>query len=473
MIKIANVRKINTRPQFTSPVFRAAAGNTGFRVAAYARVSTDAEEQSSSFEAQKDYYERLINETPGWTFAGIYADRGITGTSTEHRAGFLAMMEDCRAGKIDRILTKSVSRFARNTVDSLNAIRELKALGIGVDFEKENIFTLDSKGEFLITIMSSLSQEESRSISENVRWGIKKRMADGKYSVTYSHFIGYDRGEDGKMVVNENEANIVRFIFRSRLQGYSDTATANRLMELGVPTPYGGERWSPTVVRHMLSNEKMKGDALIQKSYVADFLDKKQRKNKGEVQQYYVTAGHEAIVAPELFDYVQEVVKRSIEDKRGFSGVNPWSSKLICGKCGNYFRVKHRHYKACWECRDSYKRPDPCKNTYIYETAREWHVKEIMKIALAERPDVVKNVVRIIEQVVKDPERREKVKAAVTDFGRSPAEHLVSDDEDFLLAIKAICFFPDYHIEAEMVDGSRMEMELKPCWPDKEKRRRK
>ena len=244
-------------------------------------------------------------------------------------------------------------------------------------------------------------------------------------------------------------------------------------MELGVPAPYGGERWSPTVVRYMLSNEKMKGDALIQKSYIADFLDKKQRKNKGEVQQYYVTGGHEAIVEPELFDYVQEMVRRSIEDGRGFSGVNPWSSRLVCGKCGNYFRVKHRHYKACWECRDSYKRPDPCKNTYIYETAREWHIKEIMKTALNKRPDVVKNVGRIIDRVVMDDERRERVKAAVAEFGRMPAEQLISDDEDFLLAIRAIRFFPDFHIEAELIDGSRMEMELKPCWPDKEKRRRK
>ena len=473
VIRMANVRKINTRPQFGSPVFRAAAsGHSGLRVAAYARVSTDLEEQSSSFEAQKDYYERLINETPGWTFAGIYADRGISGTSTDHRAGFQAMMEDCRAGKIDRILTKSVSRFARNTVDSLNAIRELKSLGIGVDFQKENIFTLDSKGEFLITIMSSLSQEESRSISENVRWGIKKRMSDGKYSVTYSHFIGYDRGADGKMVINENEANIVRFIFRSRLQGYSDTATANRLMELGVPAPYGGEKWSPTVVRHMRSNEKMKGDALIQKSYVTDFLDKRQRKNKGEVQQYYVTGGHEAIIDPVLFDHVQEMIKRSIEDERGFSGVNPWSSRLVCGKCGNYFRVKHRHGKKCWECRDSYRKPDPCKNSYIYETAREWHVKELMKTALNKRPDVVKTMSEIIDRVVKDSERRERVKAAVTEIGRLPAEQLVSDDEDFLMTIKAIRFFPDYHIEVEQVDGSRMEMELKPCWPEKEKRKK-
>ena len=471
---MANVRKINTRPQFGSPIFRTGHGSvSGFRVAAYAHVSTDLEEQNSSFEAQKDYYERLINETPGWTFAGIYADRGISGTSTDHRAGFQAMMEDCRAGKIDRILTKSVSRFARNTVDSLNAIRELKGLGIGVDFQKENIFTLDSKGEFLITIMSSLSQEESRSISENVRWGIKKRMSDGKYSVTYSHFIGYDRGADGKMVINENEANIVRFIFRSRLQGYSDTATANRLMELGVSAPYGGEKWSPTVVRHMLSNEKMKGDALIQKSYVADFLDKRQRKNKGEVQQYYVTGGHEAIIDPVLFDHVQETVKASIEDERGFSGVNPWSTKLICGKCGNYFRIKHRHYKVCWECRDGYKKPDPCKNSYIYETARDWHVKEIMRMALNKRRDVVETVNGIIDRVVKDEKRKERVKTAVTEFGRMPAEQLVTDDEDFLLVIKAIRFFPDYHIDAELVDGSRMEMELKPCWPEERKVRRR
>lgn len=193
-----------------------------------------------------------------------------------------------------------------DSTSSCNPYRYFKGFQKGFHFQNESCDCIKylNLGEFLITIMSSLSQEESRSISENVRWGIKKRMSDGKYSVTYSHFIGYDRGADGKMVINENESNIVRFIFRSRLQGYSDTATANRLMELGVPAPYGGEKWSPMVVRHMLSNEKMKGDALIQKSYVADFLDKRQRKNKGEVQQYYVTGGHEAIIDPVLFDHV-------------------------------------------------------------------------------------------------------------------------------------------------------------------------
>ena len=180
----------------------------------------------------------------------------------------------------------------------------------------------------------------------------------------------------------------------------------------------------------------------------------------------------DGLIYTDTFDHVQEMIKRSIEDERGFSGVNPWSSRLVCGKCGNYFRVKHRHGKKCWECRDSYRKPDPCKNSYIYETAREWHVKELMKTALNKRPDVVKTVSEIIDRVVKDSERRERVKAAVTEIGRLPAEQLVSDDEDFLLTIKAIRFFPDYHIEVEQVDGSRMEMELKPCWPEKEKRKK-
>ena len=168
--------------------------------------------------------------------------------------------------------------------------------------------------------MSSLSQEESRYISENVRWGVRKRMTDGKYSISYSHFIGYDRGPDGEMVVNRNEAKVVRFIYRSCLQGYSDTEIAKRLMEMGVPAPCGGQTWYASVISNMLSNEKMKGDALIQKSYTTDFLDKRQRKNRGEVSQYYVSGGHEAIIDPELFDYVQVMRRDRNEDPRGFPG---------------------------------------------------------------------------------------------------------------------------------------------------------
>ena len=455
---MAKVRKIHVRPQASSIIQQNIDGGSGgFRVAAYARVSTTMDEQNNSFEAQKDYYEKLITTTPGWTYTGIYADRGISGTSTDHREGFQQLMEDCRAGKIDRILTKSVSRFARNTVDSLNAIRELKALGIGIEFQKEGIFTLDNRGEFLLTIMSSLSQEESRSISENVRWGVKKRMADGKYSVNYSHFLGYKKGPDGRMVVDENEANIVRFIFRNRLMGYSTSEITKQLMTLNVPAPAGGKTWSPSVVLHILSNEKMKGDALLQKSYIEDFLSKKVRKNKGELQQFYVSGGHEAIVEPSLFDYVQEILA---EQK---SGMNPWKTRLVCGKCGRPFSIKTRHGRVCWECRDSYRKEAPCKNTYVYEESRDWHVKEVLRRSL--RPELVESFLEIVEKKVKDPGRKDKVRQAVRGLLDMPAEDLISDDEDFLLAIKEIRFFPENRIRAELIDGSVEEMELNPCWP--------
>ena len=189
------------------------------RVAAYARVSTDLEEQQSSYKAQMDYFTELINNNSDWEFAGMYSDEGITATSMKRREGFNSMIADALAGKIDKIITKSVSRFARNTVDSLTTIRQLREKGIDVYFEKENIHTLDAKGELLLTIMSSLAQEESRSISENSTWGIRKRMRDGKYSLAYSRFLGYDKGPDGRLVVNEEQAKVVRRIYSEYING--------------------------------------------------------------------------------------------------------------------------------------------------------------------------------------------------------------------------------------------------------------
>ena len=278
--------------------------------------------------------------------------------------------------------------------------------------------------------------------------------------MVYSHFLGYDRGPDGGMVINHNEAKVVKYIYRSCLQGYSDTAIAKRLMELGVPAPYGGERWHPAVVWNMLSNEKMKGDALIQKSYVADFLTKRQKKNKGEVPSYYVSGGHEAIIEPGLFDHVQEVRKGRNDGTRLFSGMNPWTSKLICGKCGNYFRIKTRHGHACWECRDSYKKEGACKGAFIYEEARRVLVNELMTEVLERRPDVVKKMKEIVGRVVTDTERREEIKRAL-----SGMEQLVPDDEDLLLTIRSITFFPDNHIEAELVNGERISREMRPYSP--------
>ena len=234
------------------------------RVAAYARVSTDTEEQATSYAAQVDYYTKYIKNRADWEFAGMYTDEGITATNTKKREGFNQMVEDALAGKIDLIVTKSVSRFARNTVDSLTTVRVLKEKGVEIYFEKENIWTLDSKGELLITIMSSLAQEESRSISENTTWGKRKQFADGKASVGFKNFLGYDRGPNGEFVINEEQAVTVRYIYKRFLEGVSTYKICNELMQMGIPTPAGKKKWYASSVNSILRNEKYKGDALLQ-----------------------------------------------------------------------------------------------------------------------------------------------------------------------------------------------------------------
>ena len=225
------------------------------KVAGYARVSTDSEEQSTSYAAQVDYYTRFICSREDWEFVGVYTDEGISATNTKKRDGFNQMIEDALAGKIDLIITKSVSRFARNTVDSLMTVRKLKEKGIEVYFEKENIYTLDSKGELLITIMSSLAQEESRSISENTTWGKRKQFADGKGSFAYSTFLGYERGEDGCMKVNPEQAEMVKLIYQLFLQGLSPYAISKKLMGLGIKSPSGKDTWHQSTVISILPNE--------------------------------------------------------------------------------------------------------------------------------------------------------------------------------------------------------------------------
>jgi len=262
--------------------------NTKRRTAAYARVSTDSEEQLTSYEAQVDYYTKYIKDRADWEFVRVYTDEGISATNTKKRDGFKQMIADALDGKIDLIITKSVSRFARNTVDSLVTVRQLKEKGVEIYFEKENIYTLDSKGELLITIMSSLAQEESRSISENVTWGQRKRMADGKVSLPYGQFLGYEKGEDGLPRIVESEAEIVRMIFRLFMEGKTPSAIAKQLASQGIPSPAGKKRWQVATVKSMLGNEKYKGDALLQKGFTVDFLTKKRKNNEGEVPQYYV-----------------------------------------------------------------------------------------------------------------------------------------------------------------------------------------
>ena len=331
------------------------------RVAGYARVSTDDEEQLTSYEAQVDYYTTKIKNNPEWDFVDVYTDEGISGTNTKHREGFNRMIADALAGKIDLIITKSVSRFARNTVDSLITIRKLKEKHVEVYFEKENIFTFDGKGEVLLTIMASLAQEESRSISENITWGQRKRFSDGKVCMPYSRFLGYDKGpeKDSPPVINKEQAKQVQLIYRLFLNGMTPAGIASELEKRNIPSPSGKQKWCISTIDSILKNEKYKGDALLQKTFTVDFLSKKMKLNEGEVPQYYVTESHPAIILPEEWELVQiEIMRRKQLSKR-YSGTNVLASRIVCGNCGGFYGRKvwhstdiYKHY--IWRCNEKF-----------------------------------------------------------------------------------------------------------------------
>lgn len=328
------------------------------KAAAYARVSTERDEQQSSYKAQIDYYTKMITNNPELEFVQVYTDEGVSGTNTQKRKGFTSMITDALLGKIDIIFTKSISRFARNTVDSLITIRKLKEVGCEVYFEKENIYTFDSKGELLITIMSSLAQEESRSLSENVTWGMRKRFADGKYTIHYKEFMGYDKGDDDKPVINEIEAFVIRRIYYMALQDLSPYQIAKILTNEGIKTPMGKDVWHYSVIKSILHNEKYKGDALLQKTYSTSFLTKKRKKNNGEVQQYYIENGHPAIISKTLFEEVQKISDQT-RKIRFYEGDAKYSKRIKCSVCGNWYCTTLWKKKNCedivmWRCNKKY-----------------------------------------------------------------------------------------------------------------------
>ena len=328
------------------------------RVAAYCRVSTDMDEQESSYEAQVSHYTAYISAHPGWVSAGIYADEGISGTSVQRRARFMQMITDCENGLIDLVITKSISRFARNTLDCLNYIRKLKDLGIPIIFEKENINTLDARGELLITIMASIAQQESQSISANVRMGIQYRFQQGHVMLSHTTFLGYTKERGKKLTIVPEEAAVVRRIYREFLEGYSYQQICSGLEKDGIKSPAGRDKWYGTTVQSILSNEKYMGDLLLQKYYTTDFLTKKHAQNKGKFPQYYVENAHDPIVPREVFFNAQgEILRRRrlLDEADGKHVVvmrlQPLSQIIECGKCGaNYKRFMDRG-TARWKCR--------------------------------------------------------------------------------------------------------------------------
>jgi site-specific DNA recombinase len=355
------------------------------RVAAYCRVSTKLEQQEGSYEAQISYYTEKIKSNLNWQLAGIYADDGISATNMKKRDDFNAMIEDCMAGKIDMIITKSVSRFARNTVDSLETIRKLKEKNIAILFEKEGVNTLEGSGELLITILSSQAQEESRNISENTRWGITRRFENGIIAVNHKKFMGYTKDKkSSELVIVPKQAEIVRRIFRMYLEGSSILEITRALEADKIKTVTGKDTWHPGVIEKMLSNEKYMGDALLQKTYTVDFLTKKRVKNEGIVPQYYIEDNHEAIVPKEIFYRVQEektrranlnkaaVTRKSNKlkkEKSKFSSKYALTEILVCAECGHQYRrqvwSKYGQKSAVWRCENRLKNGTKasCKNS--------------------------------------------------------------------------------------------------------------
>ena len=357
------------------------------RVAAYARVSTEQDEQESSYEAQVDYYTGYIESRPDWELVGVFADKGITGTNTKNRQQFKKMIEMALNGQIDLILTKSISRFARNTVDTLQTVRKLKAEGVEVIFEKENIHTLDPKCEVMLTIMSSLAQEESRSMSENIRWGKQKSMRDGKVAMSYSHFLGYRKGPDGRPEIVEDEAKIVRGIYELFLNGTAIAQIARILTANNIPTPGGKTNWRISTVRSILSNEKYKGEAILQKTYTVDYLTKQVRKNKGEKPSYVVHLSHEPIIDPDTFDRVQrELERRSNARPRKAGDKSPFANRLVCGTCGTFYghKVWKSRGKAAarhdvWCCNHRYTNEDKCTTPILREDEIKAAFRKVLK----------------------------------------------------------------------------------------------
>jgi site-specific DNA recombinase len=323
------------------------------RVCAYARVSTESDLQAQSIENQVTTYQNLISSNPEYEFIDVFADRGFTGTS-ENRPEFQRMLQMCRDGKIDLIITKSVSRFARNTTIVLQTVRELKDIGVEVQFEQENVSTMSGDGELMLSVLSSFAEEESRSTSENMKWRIKKKFEKGELIINTKRFLGYDKDEYGDLVINHTEAKVVQRIYTEYLKGNGSFKIAKMLNEDGVPT-VTGVKWSDSSVLDILKNEKYKGDAILQKTFRVSHINRKKRRNTGERDSFYVKENHSPIITREMWDEVQRELKRRAEAKGNFIGSGksqnryPQTGMLFCSKCGAV--LKRRIWNSQYQCR--------------------------------------------------------------------------------------------------------------------------
>ena len=317
--------------------------------AAYARVSSGKDAMLHSLSAQVSYYSELIQKNPEWRFCGVYADEAMTGTK-DNRENFQKMLAECRAGNLNLIITKSISRFARNTVTLLETVRELKDLGVDVYFEEQNIHSLSSDGELMLSILASYAQEESLSASENQKWRIRRDFEQGK--VSSLQMLGYKRNHDGVLEIIPDEAEIVRLIFNSYLSGMGKLAIANMLNEQGIPTKFGNE-WTADSIRRILTNEKYCGELMLQKFYRENYLSKRKMVNKGELNKFFITESHEPIIEKSVFIAVQNLLKKhqkQFSSEKNNTAVYPFTGKIQCGGCGKNYRRKTTATGIVWIC---------------------------------------------------------------------------------------------------------------------------
>lgn len=358
---VKTVRIIPVKPEFTEQ----AAIKRILRVAAYCRVSTKKDEQHMSYEAQKDFYTNKIMKNPEWQYVDTYGDRGITGTIAKKREDFMRMIRDCKKGKIDLIITKSIYRFSRNTLDTINFVRTLKAMGIGIIFETQGLDTRKVSNEFMMTVYAGMAQAEIENLSANVKWGKQRSFAKGNVHISYKSFLGYRKGADGQPEIVPEEAVIVRKIYDSFLAGQTYQQIADDLTVSGVPTPMKKNVWMASTVQSILQNEKYSGDAILQKTYITDCLTHESKVNNGELPQYYVENNHPPIIDRGTWNQVQEEMtrrggKRKVKEVGTTTEQGKYSSKfaltelLVCGECGTPYRrctwSKNGKKKIVWRC---------------------------------------------------------------------------------------------------------------------------
>lgn len=468
-MSVRNVEVLQATKTAPSSLRRSGIQVDRIRVAAYCRVSTDGDEQLGSFASQKAYYEEKIMQNKDWVMAGIFADEAITGTKVDKREGFQEMIRKCQKGEIDLILTKSISRFSRNTQDTIKYVRMLRDKNIAVYFEKENINTLDAKGEVLLTILSSLAQDESRSISENCTWGIRRRFETGKHKMSTKRFLGYDTDETGKLVINRTQEPIVVRLYQEFMDGKT-TDYIKRIFEReGVKNWDGDTKWQSTTLMSMLENEKDKGDALLQKSYTVDFLTKKRTQNKGEIQMFYVEDDHDAIISKRIWECVQLEIKRRKKylEEHGTNSYshrpesNPFASKIICGDCNKVFARKGWRSstgvdRKVWQCSERYKVKGVmgCANRHVEE-------ETLIKAYLMAWNALVENREDFMEQWTEQLQSEnllESYRAEKFIEYTDGAKPLTEMDTDFMLkTLDHIKVFEDGTLLVVFLDGTEIE----------------